>query len=288
MKEFNPICESIKVMFTCPHCGAQVVSDSLDVPSPDFSAEHNSDSMNYDCYDIECEKCGCSFEITIYNAMYGGNVEVDGVDDVDIEEEYAEEEDDYENYVFDVTPESLTDILNEIETLSAPTKEYLYRQLYAGAITSMEAFLSSTLLKAVLSSNGCKRKFVEKYIPYRNEQIAFSNIYEQMDKIDTTIQETLRGLMYHNLAKIKPIYKDVLDIDLGDVREIMKAVQIRHDIVHRSGKSKDGIIHSINKEDVSDLVQKVSFLMSGVDTKLLELNIIKYSEPEIDDIKLPW
>ena len=217
MNSFNPICESITVKFFCPECGEQVVSDSLYVPSPDFAAEHNSDSMNFESYEVECD-CGHTFEVTIYNAMYGGDVEVDGVDEVEVEEEYTEEDIDYENYVFDITPENLTDVLNEVETLSAPTKEYLYRQLYADAITSMEAFLSSTLLKVVLSTNECKRKFVEKYLPYRDEHIAFSDIYERMDKIDATILETLRGLMYHNLGKIKPIYKDVLDVDLGDIQ----------------------------------------------------------------------
>lgn len=287
MADFNPICESITVKFTCPDCGKEVVSDSLFVPSPDFSAENNSDSMNYEDYDIECENCGRSFEVTIYNAMYGGEVDVEDVDDVDVEEEYAEEDQDYENYVFDVTPERITDVLNEIEKLSDPTKEYLYRQLYAGAITSMEAFLSSTLLKAVLSSEENKRKFVEKYLPYREEQISFANIYEQMDKIDSTIQETLRSLMYHNLGKIKPIYKDVLDIDLGDIRRLMKAVQIRHDIVHRSGMDKDGKLHVIRKEDVSDLVQSVSFLMSSVNTRLLIGPIIEEAPTDTED-NLPW
>ena len=288
MADFNPICESITIKFTCPDCGKEVTSDSLWVPSPNFAAENNSDSMNYEDYQVECENCGRSFEVTIYNAMYGGEVQVEDVDDVDVEEEYAESEDDYENYVFDLTPEKITDVLDEIETLSPLTKEYLYRQLYAGAITSMEAFLSSTLLKAVLSSNESKRKFVEKDIPYRAEQISFSSIFEQMDKIDTTIQETLRGLMYHNLGKIKPIYKDVLDIDLGYIGDIMKAVQIRHDIVHRSGKDKDGNVHSIQKDDVIELVEKVSSLISKVDRSINTNPIIAAATADIGEVELTF
>ena len=244
--------------------------------------------MNYEDYQVECESCGRSFEVTIYNAMYGGEVQVEDVDDVDVEEDYAESEDDYENYVFDLTPEKITDVLNEIETLSPLTKEYLYRQLYAGAITSMEAFLSSTLLKAVLSSNESKRKFVEKYLPYRDEQIPFSSIFEQMGKIDATIQETLRGLMYHNLGKIKPIYKDVLDIDLGDIGDIMKAVQIRHDIVHRSGKDKDGNVHNIQKDDVIGLVEEVSSLISKVDRSLNPNPFTVAATAEIGEVELPF
>lgn len=288
MTEFNPICESITIKFKCPDCGKEVISDSLGVPSPNFSAENNSDSMNYEDYQVECENCGRSFEVTIYNAMYGGEVEVKDVDNIDVEEEYTEQEEDYENYVFDLTPEKLSYVLDEIDTLSTSTKEYLYRQLYAGAITSMEAFLSSTLLKAVLNTQESKRKFVEKYLPYREEQISFSNIFEQMDKIDTTIQETLRGLMYHNLGKIKPIYKDVLDVDLGEIGDIMKAVQIRHDIVHRSGKDKDGNVHRIEKEDVIKIVEAVSSLISRVNMSLFPNPFIATALEDDGEIELPF
>ena len=88
----------------------------------------------------------------------------------------------------------------------------------------MEAFLSSTLIKEVLSSDKNKRRFVEGYLPYQEEKIPYSDIYKKMDTVDEVIQDTLRDLMYHNLGKIKPIYKDVLDIDLGDIKKIMKAV----------------------------------------------------------------
>ena len=288
MADFNPIAESITLRFTCPECGEEVESDALGVPSPDFAAENNNDSMNFEVYEIVCDNCNHCFQSTVYNAMYGGEVEVEDVDDVEVDEEYAEEEEDYENFVFDVTPEKLTDILDEIETLSEPTREYLYRQLYAGAITSMEAFLSSTLLKVVLPSAENKRKFVEKYLPYRDEQITLANIFEQMENLDTKIQETLRGLMYHNLGKIKPIYKEVMDIDLGDIGEIMKAVQIRHDIVHRSGKDKEGNLHNIKKEDVISLVEKVSFLMSAVSTKLLVGGVTEIPVAPTTEVELPW
>ena len=268
MSYFSPLCESIKISFQCPNCGEEVVSDSLFVPSPNFAAENNSDSMNYEVEEVICDNCGHECNVTIYNAMYGGEVEVEGVDTVSVDEEYVEDESDYENYVFDLTPEQISTVLDEVDRLSVLSKEFLYRQLFAGTITSMEAFLSSTLIRAVLSSEENKRKFVEKYLPYREEKILFSDIYQRMENMDATIQETLRSLMYHNLGKIKPIYKDVLDIDLGDIRDIMKAVQIRHDIVHRSGKDNDGNLHSISRDDVIKLVETVSSLMSRVSSKL--------------------
>ena len=102
------------------------------------------------------------------------------------------------------------------------------------------------------------------------------------------IQETLRGLMYHNLGKIKPIYKDVLDIDLGDIGDIMTAVQIRHDIIHRSGKDKDGNLHNIQKEDVIDLVEKVSSLISKVDMSINPNPFIVAADADNEEVELPF
>lgn len=286
MKEISPLCEAIIVSFTCPKCGEEVVSDELDVPSPDFAAETSSDSTNYEEYEVVCEHCEHCYQTTIYNAFYGGEVEVDGVDEMRVEEIYPDEDYDYENYLFDLTPEQITRILDEIDSLSVATKGFLYRQLYAGTITSMEAFLSSTLMKEVLSSNETKRKFVENYLPYRDELIPYSSIFAKMDEVENTIRQTLRDLMFHNLGKIKPIYKAVLDIDLGDIRDIMKAVQIRHDIVHRSGKDTEGKLHNITKDDVIKLVENVSSLMSRVSTSLFISGGV--DALGVDDVELPF
>ena len=98
MTDFNPICESISLTFQCPDCSEEVTSGPLWVPTPNYAAENNEDSTSYEDYEVECEQCGRSFDVTIYNAMYGGCVEVEGVDDVTVEEQYAEEDDEYYDY----------------------------------------------------------------------------------------------------------------------------------------------------------------------------------------------
>ena len=282
--DFNSICESITIRFTCPSCGEEIISYPLHIPSPDFSEDSHAGSGVYEGCRVFCGKCGRSFLVNIYNAMYGGEVDVEGVDDVVVDEEFAEYIN-YKNYVFDLTQEKISSVIGEIENLSEGTKEFLYKQLYAGTITSMEAFLSSVLIKEVLSSEDNKRKFVENFKPLKDRKISYSDIYKEFESIDDVIKEALIGLTYHNLRKIKPIYNHVLNIDLGDIKEIMVAVRIRHDIVHRSGKDINGNPHNICKEDVLMLVEKVSSLMSLVNSKLnTESNAI-----DVDaDMSFPW
>ena len=72
------------------------------------------------------------------------------------------------------------------------------------------------------------------------------------------------------MRKIKPIYRDALGIDLGDVSELYKAVLVRHDLVHRNGKNHEGVEHTITEEMVRELQAKVKALMDSVNSQIAE------------------
>jgi hypothetical protein len=65
------------------------------------------------------------------------------------------------------------------------------------------------------------------------------------------------------------MYESVLSISFpDDLSAIFKAIQVRHDIAHRSGKNKNGIQVLINKEDVSDLIFKVRDFVGKINKQL--------------------
>ena len=55
---------------------------------------------------------------------------------------------------------------------------------------------------------------------------------------------------------------------MGDIQDLMQAVSIRHDIVHRNGKDKDGNEHQITKEDVLAVAEKVNNFIYAIDIAL--------------------
>lgn len=147
-------------------------------------------------------------------------------------------------------------------------KSYLYRLLYANLITSMEAYLSDTLIKYVTENDEYLRKFTETYKPFKKQTFTTDDIFNRMDHLKDIVKGELRELMYHNLPKIKPIFKDSLGIDIGVIKELYKAVLIRHDIVHRNGKDKDGKELVITKEDVEKLCAQVNDFIYNIECKL--------------------
>ena len=77
------------------------------------------------------------------------------------------------------------------------------------------------------------------------------------------------------------VLRTSLSVDLGDVSELMKCISIRHDIVHRNGKDKNGNLRDISKDDVSILAQKVSDFIQNIENQFLMQSI---DDSEIDSL----
>lgn len=274
--EFNPIADFIVLKFVCPFCGEENETDALYVPTPDFSAETHHDSVNSEDYEHQCHKCDHLFEITVYNGFYGGDGEISDIDEgVSVEEDFPEEdyEEEYKSAYFDEHVRETIDVLDKIEVLDEVSKKLLYRTLYANVISSMEAYLSDRLIQKVLSSEETKRRFVESFKIYEETKFSLSEIFKKMEELDVRIKKTLRDIIYHNLPVIKNIYRSTLDIDLGDISNLMKCISIRHDIVHRNGKDKDGNLRIINKDDVLNIATSVSEFILNIENQFTDKDI---------------
>ena len=283
--EYNPLAEFITLKWRCPKCGTENESDAFSVPTPNFSAETHHDSIESEWYEDCCSNCDHSINVELYNGFYGGTLEVDLNDEdvLDIDVEYPEEDDEwYDKELFDATHADVIKVLEKIEILDADMKSYLYQLLYANLITSMEAYLSDTLIKYVTENDEYLRKFTETYKPFKKQTFTTDDIFNRMDHLKDIVKGELRELMYHNLPKIKPIFKDSMGIDIGVIKDLYKAVLIRHDIVHRNGKDKDGKELVITKEDVEKLCTQVNDFIYNIECKLPATAI------SVEDISSPF
>jgi hypothetical protein len=112
--------------------------------------------------------------------------------------------------------------------------------LYSSVITCLETYLSDAI-KFNINNDKDKiylRKFVETFEEYEKEKITFNNIFSQFESIDNKVEDNLVSLLYHNLPKIRVIYKSTFNIEFKDIKTLMIAISIRHDLVHRNGKMK--------------------------------------------------
>ena len=269
--EYNPLCESLTVTYECPHCG-HVNKDTFSVPAPDLLAETHHDSINQDFSDAICEECEQEYNVILTNGFYGGYGEIEDVDNViDVEEHIPGEDDEYyDKLLFKETHSDTEKAIEAIEKLPQEIKGNLYRLLYANIISKLEAFLCDTIVNYVLSCETHKRRFVQNYEPLATQKFQMSAIYAKYECLDTIIRGSLSRIVYHNIELVRKLYKKVANIELPNTKLVEEAITIRHDIVHRNGKDKDGNSHFVTRIDVEmlsdhvlDFIYEVDSLMSA-------------------------
>lgn len=146
-----------------------------------------------------------------------------------------------------------------------------FRLLFVNVITAMETYLSDLFIREVTRDETVLRKFVETNPEYQKEKAPISDIYRLMEGIKQKVQDHLTGITWHNVERVMPMYKATLGIELpSDLSKLLRAVALRHDIVHRNGKSKDGKEKVVDKDTVRHLILEVNSLVESIENQMRE------------------
>lgn len=274
--------ESVEIRFKCDNCETEILSESIGVPSPDFTAEKASDSYNDNDGLAVCPKCEKEFNIWVNAGYADGYIEIDDIADDDIIEviENQEELDDYYEEqidaflsasdfiaLFNVETSNLK-ALNNTDLGNSDLQKTLQRQLYSGAITCLEDYLSTTLINEVLNNEENFKNFVRTFHGIRDRKFGLNELYEKLDQIEVIVKKELVNVIYHDLPKVKGMYEDSLKIKFPEFGELMKIIKHRHDMVHRNGKDKDGEEIVISKETIDDAINAVESFVNELENTI--------------------
>jgi hypothetical protein len=165
---------------------------------------------------------------------------------------------------------AIGDIYELLETnVSATAEKALRRLLYVNVITAMETYLSDAFISTVVPDPKLMRRFVEINPTFRERKIKLSDVFKEMEQIEKLAKSDLRDIVWHNLKRIKPLYTGTLGVTFPeDVESLYKAIAVRHDLVHRNGKTKEGEEIEISKEAITDLIDEVEKFVGHIDAQL--------------------
>ncbi len=273
---------AIAVRFQCDECETTIESDEIRIPSPDFSAETTSDSQTENYGEAVCPnpKCGKEFTIDIFSTFSGGSgcinelpddksVEIIETPDPDYETEYDAI---FSNTDFFLTFQTEINNLDELNKITLPNplvEMVLKRQIFVGVITAMEAYLSAAFIHTTLNKDEYTEKFVATFKAFKDRKITLSEVFKVHKTIKDFCKKEMLDIVYHRLSVVKNMYKDTLNVDIGDIAEVAKAVNIRHDLVHRSGATKEGKGVSIDKAAVDKLIATVVQFIEAIELQIV-------------------
>ena len=149
----------------------------------------------------------------------------------------------------------------------------LHRLLYVNVITALETYLSDAFISTVATNPLLMRKFIESTPDFQDVKIPLSDVFKAREEIEQRARSYLIDVVWHNLGRVKPMYRDTLGIDfLDDKGAIFRAVFKRHDIVHRNGKTKDGNEIIVVEKDVRELIQATELFVQKIDSQFRNNN----------------
>ena len=271
--EINRVLEQkYSVNICCLDCQEEF-STELDTDYSFQDLPYNNDETLY------CNSCEKPFEYTIkidYDKIYliFKNEEIYGI--LEHSEQVDEE-------IFNVT--TFTSVINfyflEIdrlkELLEIDNKEYIVNQtlnrlLFSGVITNLEIYLNETLKLIVFYSEHTKQLFIEKYQPYKKEQISLNEIFTKFQRIDERINDDLDNIIYHNISKVIRIF-NIFNFELNkcsSINSIGKNIQKRHNLVHRNGLDQYNNFQEVTIKEIIDLITDTNSIINYINKKIEE------------------
>lgn len=161
-------------------------------------------------------------------------------------------------------------VLNKLSVPDQKAKKTLRRHLYVGVIACLETYLSDAFINTVLSNANYLKSFFTSFKDFKEQKLGMNELLDSASKAEEIAKKAMLEVIYHNLPKVSKMYEGTLSIEFPKFSEIQKAVSIRHDLVHRNGKNKDGIEISIDSIVVDEIISKVESFISEIDQKLKE------------------
>lgn len=163
------------------------------------------------------------------------------------EEAYWQEEFDYYIYltlkdadaIFRKDISELKAMLDNNDEMIA-NKTYL-KMVFAHAVTLLEVYLEDITKSLILTNNAYLSNTIKSVKPFCDTAFKLADISLEKDGIKKFVIEKISDNLFHDIPKVTKVISGVvgkkLDVPISDV---CKVTSVRHDIVHRNGKNREG------------------------------------------------
>lgn len=163
------------------------------------------------------------------------------------EEAYRQEEYDYyifltlkdADLIFAKDISELRTMLTENSAMSA-NQTYL-KMVLAHAVTILEVYLEDIIKSLIASNDAYLENTIKNVKPFCDTPFKLGEISIEKDGIKKFVIGKLSDNLYHDIPKVIKILTGITGRKIEiSIKEVCCVTAIRHDIVHRNGKNKDG------------------------------------------------
>lgn len=236
----------------------------------------------YEAEDKLCDRFGDLFDDDIVRAVID-DVESDGI----YEWAPIHTKPDYDAYFsFEVEAKDspyrqFLQRLSEIDSLNAAVldskhKVLLRQLLYSHLIGALETYLSDTMSYRVKTDEDVFKRFVSNCSEFKQEKLELSTIFNRLETLKKQVEQYIQKTVWHRLDRVMPLFSSSLNIERLEIKQLMGYIVIRHDIVHRGGKTKEGSHVEITSDKLSELRHCIASFVEKIEGELTSGNDFKF------------
>lgn len=238
------------IEFKCPDC-EELVEATVQVSPPNWTEDKAIDRIVQEEITLDCPNCAAEFDAEVTNCDNQVEISLTEYPETEVRcgmgHDRAPDDDDWD---LPASPaaEFRFSVNDALELLRDQGSEYgpstVNRMVFISCFAAFEAYLGDTLLKYVLGDDVALKRVLQEEADLKTVKIDLLTILTDDDVVFNAVTNHLKGVLWHNFAKVDAIYKVATTFSIFDdvgVRTLLfKALPLRHDCVHRNGRDKDG------------------------------------------------
>ncbi len=150
-------------------------------------------------------------------------------------------------------------------------EDAFFKMIYAHAVTLLETFLGDTAISLVIENPKYFANSISKVDELKKTKFSLTEISEESDGAKGLAVKTLSTVLYHNIPKAKRILESIIGSSLSvAIDKVGYITSVRHDIVHRNGKTLDGEKIDIDREITSQAIEDIESFVRDLQIKINE------------------
>ncbi|MBT2246322.1 hypothetical protein JQK15_22710 [Sphingobium sp. BHU LFT2] len=252
--DYEPDFESF-IIFTCPTCKAEE-KNTIPVPAAEWDAEADAARLVERESEYICGNCLHTHPLIVRNLNQRITVKLVAAPLVDVKASkafWSEEADATGTRPWEAPEDKAFNIFHTthgdaMEVLESPHAEFfediLSRMTFIQLFAALEAFLTDTLLSRALKSDEILSRLLAGVKDLQAIKVPLSDILADPDIVRHRVSGTIHEMSFHNLVKTDVIYNVAFGFSIFPDEKykhsLLQFIPIRHDCVHRNGKTEDG------------------------------------------------
>ncbi|MFK5892933.1 MAG: hypothetical protein QM504_06905 [Pseudomonadota bacterium] len=145
--------------------------------------------------------------------------------------------------------------------------------LFGAAIGALEAYLWEIVRWKIDNDSNAANEIIKNCEQYGSVSFTLNEIVSDDFSPKKRLLFALNRLVWHRIEKVAPIFNKGLDVELPSLKFFKDALEIRHHIVHRSGKNTNGELIQLSLEQVEGLFDGVLSFAKKINIQLYKLPV---------------